>query len=124
MTTMLKVADNSKVRKVFCIKILGGAGKKIAKAGDIIVVSVIEAKPDSLYKKGSVQFALIVRTVLSTSRIDGSFVRFHENAVVMLNKHKEFVGSAVFGPIDRCIKDRYVNDKGLSRVVSCASEVL
>ena len=113
--TKLKVADNSGARLVKCIRVLGG--KRVAAVGDIIRVSLREVLPKSSLKKGSVSFAVVVRTANAIRRQDGSAIRFDENAVVMLNEQKQPVGTRVFGPVTRELR------AGFMKVVSMAEEV-
>jgi large subunit ribosomal protein L14 len=119
MQTIINVADNSGAKKVQCIKVLGGSKHNIAKIGDIIVVSVKDALPNSKVKKGDVYRALIVRTCKESRRSDGSTIRFDGNAVVLINKTKEPIGTRIFGPIAREIRSR-----GFMRIISLAPEVL
>ena len=119
METKLKVADNSGAKIVKCIKVLGGSGRESASLGDVIVVAVQEAVPGSNIKKGSVQKAVIVRTAKEYGRKDGSYIRFSDNAVVLVNDVGEPRGSRIFGPIARELRD-----KGFMRIISLAPEVL
>ena len=119
MQTMLDVADNSGAKKVMCIKVLGGSHHMISDIGDVIVVSVKEAVPNSKVKKGDVHRALIVRTKKGVRRPDGSVIRFDGNAVVLLSKQGEPIGTRVFGPVTRELRG-----KKFLRVVSLAQEVL
>ena len=114
----LKVADNSGAREVLCIRVLGGTRRRYASVGDIIVVSVKSVVPSSDVKKGAVSKALIVRTKKEIRRADGSYIRFDDNACVLLNNAGEIRGSRIFGPVAREL--RAVNMK----VVSLAPEVL
>lgn len=118
-TTNLKVADNSGARLLRCIKVLGGSRRRYASIGDIIVCSVKEAAPDSKVKKGSVVKAVIVRTRKEIRRTDGSYIRFDENAAVLVNASKEPVGTRVFGPVARELRA-----KSFVKIVSLAPEVL
>lgn len=115
----LEVADNSGARKVQCIKVLGGAGRRYASVGDIIVVSVKKAIPRGKVKKGDVQRALIVRTAKEIHRADGSSIRFDTNAAVLVNKDGEPVGTRIFGPVTRELRA-----KGYVKIMSLAPEVL
>ena len=116
----LKVADNSGARELLCIKVLGGSKKKYAKVGDVIVVSVKEAIPDGMVKKGEVAKAVVVRTKKSLKRKDGTYIRFDENAAVIIDpKTKIPRGTRIFGPIARELRK-----KGYTKIVSLASEVL
>ncbi|NPA35098.1 MAG: 50S ribosomal protein L14 [Chlorobi bacterium] len=117
--TKLKVADNTGAREVMCIGILGESAKKFASVGDRIVVSVKKTIPGSSMEKGKVVRAVIVRTKKEVRRKDGSYVRFDDNAVVLLNQADEPIGTRVFGPVARELRD-----KGFTRVVSLAPEVV
>jgi large subunit ribosomal protein L14 len=119
METKLKVADNSGAKIVKCVKVLGGSGREFASLGDVIVVAVQEAVPGSNVKKGSVQKAVIVRTAKEYGRKDGSYIRFSDNAAVLINEAGEPKGSRIFGPIARELRD-----KGFMRIISLAPEVL
>lgn len=119
MQTCLDVADNSGAKQVQCIKVLGGSKHMEAKLGDIIVVSVKSALPGGKVKKGDVQRALIVRTKQNVVRSDGTAICFDSNAVVLINKTKEPIGTRVFGPVAREIRAG-----GFLRIVSLAQEVL
>lgn len=114
----LQVADNSGAREVLCIRVLGGTRRRYATVGDVIVVAVKNAIPTSEVKKGSVSKALIVRTKKEVRRPDGSYIRFDDNACVLLNNAGEMRGSRIFGPVAREL--RAANMK----VVSLATEVL
>lgn len=117
--SVLEVADNSGAKRVMCIKVLGGSKRRYASVGDIIVVSVKEASPDGKSRKGDVARAVVVRTAKEMRRSDGSYIRFDTNAAVLINKDKEPVGSRVFGPVARELKD-----KEFGKIVSLAgSEV-
>jgi large subunit ribosomal protein L14 len=96
MTTVLDVADNSGAKKVFCIKVLGGSRRKYASVGDVIVVSIKEALPNSKVKKGDVARAVIVRTAKEVARPDGSYIRFDTNSAVLVNKENEPIGTRIF----------------------------
>lgn len=119
MQTNLDVADNSGARRVQCIKVLGGAKRKYASVGDIIVVSVKEAIPRGRVKKGDVLKAVIVRTAKEIRRGDGSAIRFDSNAAVLINNQKEPIGTRIFGPVTRELRG-----KGHMKIVSLAPEVL
>lgn len=120
MGTILKVADNSGARKLQAIRQLGGsAAPRYAGVGDLIVCSVKEAAPDSDVKKGTVVKAVIVRTRFATRRADGSYIRFDDNAAVLINASKEPVGTRVFGPVARELRERK-----FMKIVSLAPEVL
>jgi large subunit ribosomal protein L14 len=114
----LRVADNSGAKEVLCIRVLGGSKRRYASVGDKIVVSVKDASPGGI-KKGSVSKAVIVRTKKEVRRKDGSYIRFDDNAVVLLNNADEPRGSRIFGPVARELRD-----KDYMRIVSLAPEVL
>lgn len=116
--TKLTVADNSGAREAMCIRVLGGTGRRYASVGDVIVVAVQNVLPTSDLKKGAVSKALVVRTKKEIRRPDGSYIRFDDNACVLLNNAGELCGSRIFGPVAREL--RAVNMK----VVSLAPEVL
>jgi large subunit ribosomal protein L14 len=117
--TRLNVADNSGAKKVMCIKVLGGTRRRYASIGDIIVVSVKDAAPAGAVKSGSVQRAVVVRTIREVKRKDGSSIRFGENAVVIINDAKEPKGSRIFGPVARELRERQ-----FMKIVSLAPEVV
>jgi large subunit ribosomal protein L14 len=119
MQTILEVADNSGAKKVMCVKVLGGSHHMIANVGDVIVVSIKEAIPNGKIKKGEVHRALIVRTKTGVRRSDGSAIKFDTNAVVLLNKQGEPLGTRVFGPVTRELRM-----KKFVKIVSLAEEVL
>ena len=119
MTTILDVADNSGAKKVFCIKVLGGSKRKYASIGDVIVVSVKEALPNSKVKKGDVAKAVIVRTAKEIARPDGSYIRFDSNSAVLINKDNEPIGTRIFGPVPRELRA-----KNHMKIISLAPEVL
>jgi len=119
MQTILTAADNSGAKRVQCIKVLGGSKRKYASVGDIIVVSVKEATPNSRVKKGAVRRAVIVRTAKEIRRVDGSYIRFDENSAVLINEANEPIGTRVFGPVARALRAR-----SLVQMVSLATEVL
>ena len=119
MQTNLEVADNSGARRVQCIKVIGGSGRKIAGVGDVVVVSVKEASPSGTIKKGQVSQAVVVRTTKEVRRSDGSYIRFDDNACVLLNPTGEMRGTRVFGPVARELRD-----KQFMKIVSLAPEVL
>lgn len=119
MTTVLDVADNSGAKKVFCIKVLGGSRRKYASVGDVIVVSVKEALPNSKVKKGDVARAVIVRTAKEVARPDGSYIRFDSNSAILVNKENEPVGTRIFGPVARELRA-----KKFMKIISLAPEVL
>jgi large subunit ribosomal protein L14 len=119
MRTMLGVADNSGAKRIACIHLVGGSKGKYARIGDVITASVKEAAPDGNVKKGQVVKAVIVRTVGAFRRKDGSYIRFDENAAVLINEAKEPIGTRVFGPVARELRDRK-----FMKIVSLAPEVL
>lgn len=119
MQTNLDVADNSGARRVQCIKVLGGAARKVAGVGDIIVVSVKDAIPRGRVKKGDVMRAIIVRTAKEVRRPDGTAIRFDRNAAVLINKQNEPIGTRIFGPVTRELRG-----KGYMKIVSLAPEVI
>jgi len=114
----LAVADNSGAKEVLCIRVLGGTGKRYASLGDRIVVTVKSAVPSSDLKKGTVSKAVVVRTKKEVRRQDGSYIRFDENACVLLNNAGEMRGTRIFGPVARELRDGYM------KIVSLAPEVL
>jgi large subunit ribosomal protein L14 len=115
----LSVADNSGAREVLCIRVLGGTRKRYASIGDQVVVSVKNALPSGNIKKGSVIKAVVVRTKKEIRRQDGSYIRFDDNAVVLLNASGEMIGTRIFGPVARELRD-----KKFMKIVSLAPEVL
>lgn len=119
MRSMLEVADNSGAKKVQCIKVLGGFQRRYARLGDIVVVSVKEAIPESNIKKGSVAKAVVVRTKKEHRRPDGSYIRFDQNAVVLIDVKNEPVGTRIFGPVARELRW-----KEFTKIISLAPEVL
>ncbi|MDX9725438.1 MAG: 50S ribosomal protein L14 [Bacteroidales bacterium] len=114
----LTVADNSGAKEVLCIRVLGGSKKRYASIGDKIVVSVKSALPSGDAKKGTVSKAVVVRTTKEIRRPDGSYIRFDDNAVVLLNNLNEVRGTRIFGPVARELRDGYM------KIVSLAPEVL
>ncbi|MGH7788267.1 MAG: 50S ribosomal protein L14 [Candidatus Binatia bacterium] len=117
--TILDVADNSGARRVLCIKVLGGSRRKYASLGDIIVVSVKEASPNSKVKKGDVMKAVIVRTAKEVGRADGSYIKFDSNSAVLIDNQREPVGTRIFGPVARELRA-----KQFMKILSLAPEVL
>lgn len=115
----LAVADNSGAKEVLCIRVLGGTGRRYARIGDQIVVTVKHALPSGNIKKGTVSKAVVVRTKKETRRNDGSYIRFEDNAVVLLNTAGEMVGTRIFGPVARELRE-----KQYMKIVSLAPEVL
>lgn len=119
MRTILDVADNSGAKKVGCIKILGGTRRKYARVGDVIVVSVKDAVPNSKIKKGEVVRAVVVRTTKEVGRSDGSYIRFDDNSAVLINPQGEPIGTRIFGPVARELRARR-----FMKIVSLAPEVV
>jgi len=119
MQTVLHVADNSGAKKIACIQVAGGSKGKYAGIGDVITASVKEATPDGNAKKGQVVKAVVVRTKSTHRRRDGSYIRFDQNAAVLINDAREPVGTRVFGPVARELRD-----KKFMKIVSLAPEVL
>jgi large subunit ribosomal protein L14 len=117
--TLLTIADNSGARTARCIRILGGSFRRYARIGDIIVVSIRDALPDSEIKKGSVAKAVVVRTKKEFKRPDGSYIRFDQNAAVLINEDKEPRASRIFGPVARELRD-----KQFMKIISLAPEVV
>jgi large subunit ribosomal protein L14 len=119
MRTILDVADNSGARRVQCIKVLGGTRRKYASIGDVIVVSVKEAVPNSKVKKGDVTRAVVVRTAKEIGRGDGSYIKFDTNSAVLIDNQGEPVGTRIFGPVARELRA-----KKFMKIISLAPEVL
>ncbi len=117
--TRMAVADNSGAKELFCIKVLGGTRRKYASVGDVVVVSVKEAIPNSKVKKGEVHKAVIVRTRRAVRRPDGSYIRFDDNSAVLINNQLEPIGTRIFGPVARELRA-----KKFMKIVSLAPEVL
>ncbi len=117
--TRLTAADNSGAKVLSCIKVLGGSKRRYATVGDIIVVSVKEAIPNAKVKKGDVLKAVVVRTKKEVGRPDGSYIRFDDNSAVLINAHKEPVGTRIFGPVARELRA-----KRFMKIISLAPEVL
>ena len=117
--TRLKVADNSGAREILTIKVLGGSGRKFANIGDVIVASVKDASPGGVVKKGDVVKAVIVRSKKGLRRADGSYIRFDENAAVVINNDKSPKGTRIFGPVARELRE-----KDFMKIISLAPEVL
>ncbi|HQC36157.1 MAG TPA: 50S ribosomal protein L14 [Bacillota bacterium] len=115
----LKVADNSGAKELLCIRILGGTGRKYANIGDVIVCTVKVATPGGVVKKGDVVKAVIVRSASGARRVDGSHVKFDQNAAVIIGEDKTPKGTRIFGPVARELRD-----KGFMKIVSLAPEVL
>lgn len=117
--SVLEVADNSGARKVACIRVLGGSGRRYASIGDIIVVSVKDAIPNGRVKKGEVRKAVVVRTAQGIARQDGSYIKFDDNAAVLLDNQREPVGTRIFGPVTRELRT-----ENFMKIISLAPEVL
>ncbi len=117
--TRLNVADNTGAKKVMCIRIYGGSGRRYASVGDIIMVAVKQAMPNSSIKKGDKSKAVIVRTKKEKRRKDGSYIRFDENAAVLINDANEPKGTRIFGPVARELRE-----KQFMKIISLAPEVL
>jgi large subunit ribosomal protein L14 len=117
--TNLLAADNSGAKRLYCIKVLGGSRRRYASLGDIIVVSVKEALPNSKVKKGDVMKAVVVRTAKEVARPDGTFIKFDDNSAVLINNAREPIGTRIFGPVARELRGR-----NFMKIVSLAPEVL
>jgi large subunit ribosomal protein L14 len=117
--TLLKVADNSGAKEIMCIRVLGGSRRKWGNIGDIIVASVKSATPGGVVKKGDVVKAVVVRSVKGLRRADGSYIRFDENAAVIIKDDKQPKGTRIFGPVARELRD-----KDFTKILSLAPEVL
>ncbi len=117
--TNLTVADNSGAKKAQCIKVLGGSGRRYASVGDQIIVAIKSAIPNSKIKKGSVQKAVIVRTAKEISRNDGSYVKFQDNAAVIIDEKGEPIATRIFGPVARELRENHY-----TKIISLAPEVL
>jgi large subunit ribosomal protein L14 len=117
--TILDAADNSGAKKLYCIRVLGSTRRRYAGLGDIIVVSVKEAIPNTKVKKGDVMRAVVVRTAKETRRPDGSYIRFDNNSAVLINPQREPIGTRIFGPVARELRA-----KGFMKIISLAPEVL
>lgn len=119
LKSVLNVADNSGAKRVVCVKVLGGSRRRYATIGDVVVVAVREAIPNSKISKGSVHKAVIVRTSKAVAREDGSSIRFDDNSAVLIDQNKEPVGTRIFGPVARELRSRK-----FMKIVSLAPEVL
>lgn len=119
MKSILDVADNSGAKRAICIKVLGGSRRRYASVGDVIVIAVKEALPNSKIKKGSVHKAVIVRTKKEVLREDGSYIKFDENSAVLINAQNEPVGTRIFGPVARELRG-----KKFMKIISLSPEVL
>ena len=115
----LKVADNTGAKEIMCIRVLGGTGKRYANIGDVIVASVKKAAPGGVVKKGDVVKAVVVRTASGVRREDGTYIRFDENAAVIIDNNKQPRGTRIFGPVARELRDR-----DYMKIISLAPEVL
>jgi large subunit ribosomal protein L14 len=119
MRTMLDVADDSGAKRVQCIKVLGGSRRRYASIGDVIVVSIKEALPNTKVKKGDTAKAVVVRTKRECARNDGSYIKFDENSAVLINAQLEPIGTRIFGPVARELRG-----KKFMKIISLAPEVL
>jgi large subunit ribosomal protein L14 len=117
--TRVRVADNTGAREVLCIRVLGGSGRRYAGIGDVIVGSVKDALPNAAVKKGDVVKAVVVRTAKEKRRQDGSYIKFDDNAVVLINEQRQPRGTRIFGPVARELRE-----KRFMRIISLAPEVL
>lgn len=117
--TLLKVADNTGAKELMCIRVLGGSGRKYASIGDVVIASVKKGTPGGVVKKGDVVKAVIVRSVKGARRADGSYIRFDENAAVIIRDDKNPRGTRIFGPVARELRD-----KEYMKILSLAPEVL
>ena len=117
--SFMKVADNTGAKEIMCIRVLGGTGRRYARIGDVVVCSVKKATPGGVVKKGDVVKAVVVRTVKSLRRADGSYIRFDENAAVIINADKNPKGTRIFGPVARELRE-----KEYLKILSLAPEVL
>lgn len=117
--TLLKVADNTGAKELMCIRVLGGTGRKYANIGDVVVASVRKATPGGVVKKGDVVKCVIVRSAKGIRRADGTYIRFDENAAVIVKEDKNPTGTRIFGPVARELRD-----KDFSKILSLAPEVL
>ena len=117
--TILKIADNSGAKEALCIRVLGGSGRRYAGIGDIIIVAIKDALPHGTVKKGDVAKAVVVRTAKERRRKDGSYIRFDDNAVVLIDDNKEPKGTRIFGPVARELRERE-----FMKIISLAPEVI
>ena len=120
LRTVLDVADNSGAKKIQCIKVLGGSGRRYARIGDIIVAAVKEADPRSAVKKGEVRKAVVVRTRKEIRRPNGTYIKFDTNSAVLINDNREPLGTRIFGPVARELREQ----KKFMKIISLAPEVL
>ncbi len=119
LRTILEVADNSGAKKVSCIKVIGGSGKRYARIGDVIIANVKEAIPEGAVKKGEVVRAVVVRTAKEQRRPDGSYIKFDRNAAVLINDQNNPIGTRVFGPVARELRENQ-----FMKIISLAPEVI
>jgi large subunit ribosomal protein L14 len=119
LRTILEVADNSGAKKVSCIKVIGGSGKRYARIGDVIIANVKEAIPEGAVKKGDVVRAVVVRTAKEQRRPDGSYIKFDRNAAVLINDQNNPIGTRVFGPVARELRENQ-----FMKIISLAPEVI
>jgi len=119
LRTILEVADNSGAKKVSCIKVIGGSGKRYARIGDVIIANVKEAIPEGAVKKGDVVRAVVVRTAKEQRRTDGSYIKFDRNAAVLINDQNNPIGTRVFGPVARELRENQ-----FMKIISLAPEVI
>ena len=117
--TLMKVADNTGAKELMCIRVLGGTGRRYANIGDIVVCAVKKAAPGGVVKKGDVVKAVVVRSVKGLRRADGSYIKFDENAAVLLGSGQEPKGTRIFGPVGRELRDKH-----FMKIVSLAPEVI
>ncbi len=117
--SMLKIADNTGAKRALCIRVLGGSGRRYARIGDKVIVTIKDAVPNAPIKKGEVMEAVVVRTAKEMRRRDGSYIRFDDNAAVLINAQQEPRGTRIFGPVGRELRE-----KRYMRIVSLAPEVL
>jgi large subunit ribosomal protein L14 len=117
--TRLRVADNSGAKEIMCIRVLGGTGRRVANIGDVIIASVKQATPGGVVKKGDVIKAVVVRTVSGSRRKDGSYIKFDENAAVVIKDDRSPRGTRIFGPVARELRER-----DFMKIVSLAPEVI
>ena len=117
--TLMKVADNTGAKEILCIRVLGGSGRRYANIGDVVVAAVKKAAPGGIVKKGDVVKAVVVRTVKGMKRADGSYIKFDENAAVIIREDKTPRGTRIFGPVARELRD-----KDYLKILSLAPEVL
>ncbi len=117
--SMLKIADNTGAKRALCIRVLGGSGRRYARIGDRVIVTIKDATPNAPVKKGEVTEAVVVRTAKEMRRRDGTYIRFDDNAAVLINAQKEPRGTRIFGPVGRELRE-----KRFMRIVSLAPEVL